>query len=178
MLARLRQLKTPAEIEILRRLSRIADRAITESYHAVAAGKTAIKEALKFAQQAPKAEPETALDPSAIFAAPPVARTTAGPLEDGPEERNRDPERFLHRIDSSVEVFRVVGRTSPGHHSGLTTFSFIQSFIARVQSAFQSGLLYVSGACPGHQQYMSVVPKRSVSIGVHSCFVDPVQSFS
>jgi Xaa-Pro dipeptidase len=38
MLARLREVKTPAEIEILRRLSRIADRAITEAYRAVRAG--------------------------------------------------------------------------------------------------------------------------------------------
>lgn len=40
LLARLRQLKTPAEIDVLRKLSRIADRAITEAYHAVSAGKT------------------------------------------------------------------------------------------------------------------------------------------
>jgi Xaa-Pro aminopeptidase len=38
MLARLREVKTAAEIEILRRLSRIADRAITEAYRAVRAG--------------------------------------------------------------------------------------------------------------------------------------------
>ena len=38
MLARLREIKTPAEIEILRRLSRIADRAITEAYRAAHAG--------------------------------------------------------------------------------------------------------------------------------------------
>src|SRR6266550_1390519 len=38
LLARLRQIKTPAEIDILRRLSRIADRAITEAYRAVRAG--------------------------------------------------------------------------------------------------------------------------------------------
>jgi Xaa-Pro aminopeptidase len=40
ILARLRQIKTPAEIEILRRLSRIADRAITDAYHSVRAGAT------------------------------------------------------------------------------------------------------------------------------------------
>jgi Xaa-Pro dipeptidase len=40
LLARLRQLKTPQEIEILRKLSRIADRAITGAYGAVAAGAT------------------------------------------------------------------------------------------------------------------------------------------
>jgi Xaa-Pro dipeptidase len=38
MLARLREIKTPPEIDILRRLSRIADRAITEAYRAVRAG--------------------------------------------------------------------------------------------------------------------------------------------
>src|SRR5437763_5849714 len=38
LLARLRQIKTPAEIDILRRLSRIADKAITDAYHAVHAG--------------------------------------------------------------------------------------------------------------------------------------------
>ena len=38
LLARLRQIKTPDEIEILRRLSRIADKAITDAYHCVHAG--------------------------------------------------------------------------------------------------------------------------------------------
>ncbi|MCL2430824.1 MAG: aminopeptidase P family N-terminal domain-containing protein, partial [Alphaproteobacteria bacterium] len=38
LLSRLREIKTPAEIEILRRLSRIADRSITEAYRAVGAG--------------------------------------------------------------------------------------------------------------------------------------------
>jgi Xaa-Pro dipeptidase len=38
LLARLRQLKTPAEIDILRKLSRIADKAITDAYHFVSAG--------------------------------------------------------------------------------------------------------------------------------------------
>ena len=37
-LARLRQIKTPEEIEILRRLSRIADQAITDAYRSVGAG--------------------------------------------------------------------------------------------------------------------------------------------
>jgi ectoine hydrolase len=40
LLARLRQIKTPEEIEILRRLSRIADRAIVEAYRSVRAGST------------------------------------------------------------------------------------------------------------------------------------------
>jgi Xaa-Pro dipeptidase len=40
LLARLRQLKTPQEIDILRRLSRIADRAIASAYGAVATGAT------------------------------------------------------------------------------------------------------------------------------------------
>jgi len=40
LLARLRRIKTPAEIEILRRLSRIADRAIIDAYGAAAAGAT------------------------------------------------------------------------------------------------------------------------------------------
>ena len=38
MLATLREIKTPAEIDMLRRLSRIADRAITEAYRSVHAG--------------------------------------------------------------------------------------------------------------------------------------------
>jgi Xaa-Pro dipeptidase len=38
LLARLRQIKTPMEIDILRRLSRIADKAITDAYHSVSAG--------------------------------------------------------------------------------------------------------------------------------------------
>jgi Xaa-Pro dipeptidase len=40
LLARLRQLKTPEEIDILRKLSRIADRAIASAYGAVTAGST------------------------------------------------------------------------------------------------------------------------------------------
>ena len=40
LLARLRQIKTAQEIEILRNLSRIADRAITQAYAAVTAGST------------------------------------------------------------------------------------------------------------------------------------------
>jgi Xaa-Pro dipeptidase len=38
LLARLRQIKTPAEIGLLRKLSRIADKAITDAYHSVRAG--------------------------------------------------------------------------------------------------------------------------------------------
>jgi Xaa-Pro dipeptidase len=38
LLARLRQIKTPAEIDVLRRLSRIADKSITDAYHSVRAG--------------------------------------------------------------------------------------------------------------------------------------------
>jgi Xaa-Pro aminopeptidase len=38
LLARLRQIKTPEEIDIMRRLSRIADKAITDAYHSVSAG--------------------------------------------------------------------------------------------------------------------------------------------
>src|SRR5260370_35085918 len=40
LLSRLREIKTPTEIEILRRLSRIADQSITKAYHAVGAGST------------------------------------------------------------------------------------------------------------------------------------------
>jgi Xaa-Pro dipeptidase len=40
LLARLRQIKTPAEIDILRRLSRIADKAISDAYQSVRAGMT------------------------------------------------------------------------------------------------------------------------------------------
>ena len=40
LLARLREVKTPDEIDILRKLSRIADKAITDAYHAVHVGST------------------------------------------------------------------------------------------------------------------------------------------
>lgn len=40
LLARLREVKTPDEIDILRRLSRIADKSITDAYRAVHAGST------------------------------------------------------------------------------------------------------------------------------------------
>jgi Xaa-Pro aminopeptidase len=38
LLARLRQVKTAGEIDVLRRLSRIADKAITDAYHSIRAG--------------------------------------------------------------------------------------------------------------------------------------------
>ena len=53
----------------------------------VARGKATVKAALAFAQSAPEAAPETALDASAVFAAPHVSQQPAGPLEDGPEHR-------------------------------------------------------------------------------------------
>jgi ectoine hydrolase len=40
ILARLREIKTPEEIDILRRLSRIADKAITDAYRSIRAGST------------------------------------------------------------------------------------------------------------------------------------------
>jgi len=40
LLSRLREIKTPEEIEILRRLSRIADKSITDAYRSVRAGST------------------------------------------------------------------------------------------------------------------------------------------
>lgn len=54
---------------------------------AVESGKATIKAALRFAQEAPKAAPETALDPYAVFAAPAQRHTIAPALEEGPEER-------------------------------------------------------------------------------------------
>ncbi len=40
LVSRLREIKTAAEIEVLRRLSRIADQSITQAYHSVGAGST------------------------------------------------------------------------------------------------------------------------------------------
>lgn len=60
---------------------------LEEAEAAEAAAKTTAKEAIRFAQQAPKAAAETALQPSAIFAAPPQPQTIAPALEDGPEDR-------------------------------------------------------------------------------------------
>lgn len=42
LLARLREIKTPEEIDLLRRLSRIADRAVIEAYRSVRAGSTEV----------------------------------------------------------------------------------------------------------------------------------------
>ena len=64
-----------------------------------------------------------------------------GEQQGRPEQHQREKDRSLHRIVPSVGLFRVVDRAAASYHSGLTTLSFIQSFIARVQSAFQSGLL-------------------------------------
>ncbi len=64
-----------------------------------------------------------------------------GEQQGRPEQHQREKDRSLHRIVPSVGLFRAVYRATASYHSGLTTLSFIQSFIARVQSAFQSGLL-------------------------------------
>ncbi len=53
----------------------------------VARAKATVKAALKFAQDAPKSAPETALDPAAIYAAPPVPVSPVSLLPEGPDER-------------------------------------------------------------------------------------------
>ncbi|MDH2442926.1 dehydrogenase E1 component subunit alpha/beta [Amnibacterium sp. CER49] len=53
----------------------------------VDAGKAVIKEALKFAQNDPKPSPESAVDPSVVYAAPPRSVPVGPVLEPGPEER-------------------------------------------------------------------------------------------
>jgi Xaa-Pro dipeptidase len=104
LLARLRQIKTPAEIEILRKLSRIADKAITDAYHAVSAGASEMDLA---------------------------AAMTRGVYEQGAEyfklmivatgERSVFPnvgptERILKRGDvCRVEIFPMIG----GYHAGV-----------------------------------------------------------
>ncbi len=104
LLARLRQIKTPAEIDLLRRLSRIADKAITDAYHSVTAGKSEMDLA---------------------------AALTRGVYEQGAEyfklmivatgERSVFPnvgptERILKRGDvCRVEIFPMIG----GYHAGV-----------------------------------------------------------
>lgn len=59
-----------------------------EVAEAVNLAKEEVKRALAFAQEAPKADGETALDPLSVFAAPPgPSQAPAGPLEDGPDDR-------------------------------------------------------------------------------------------
>jgi Xaa-Pro aminopeptidase len=104
LLARLRQIKTPGEIDILRRLSRIADKAITDAYHAVRAGSSEMDLA---------------------------AALTRGVYEQGAEyfklmivatgERSVFPnvgptDRILKRGDvCRVEIFPIIG----GYHAGV-----------------------------------------------------------
>lgn len=104
VLARLRQIKTPAEIDILRRLSRIADKAITNAYHSVHTGASEMDLA---------------------------AALTRGVYEQGAEyfklmivatgERSVFPnvgptERILQRGDiCRVEIFPIIG----GYHAGV-----------------------------------------------------------
>jgi Xaa-Pro aminopeptidase len=104
LLARLRQIKTPTEIDILRKLSRIADKAITDAYHSVSAGATEMDLA---------------------------AALTRGVYEQGAEyfklmivatgERSVFPnvgptERILKRGDvCRVEIFPMIG----GYHAGV-----------------------------------------------------------
>src|SRR5215468_10120611 len=104
LLARLRQIKTPGEIEILRTLSRIADKATTDAYHSVTAGASEMDLA---------------------------AALTRGIYEQGAEyfklmivatgERSVFPnvgptERILRRGDiCRVEIFPMIG----GYHAGV-----------------------------------------------------------
>jgi Xaa-Pro dipeptidase len=104
LLARLRQIKTPAEIDVLRRLSRIADKSITDAYHSVRAGSSEMDLA---------------------------AALTRGIYEQGAEyfklmivatgERSVFPnvgptERILKRGDvCRVEIFPMIG----GYHAGV-----------------------------------------------------------
>ncbi|MGH3626943.1 MAG: alpha-ketoacid dehydrogenase subunit alpha/beta [Sciscionella sp.] len=55
---------------------------------AINRGKDRIKVALKFAQDSPEPDPESATDPRTVYGAPPTPAEPAGPLEDGPEERS------------------------------------------------------------------------------------------
>ena len=73
--------------QLQRRLVESGTATKEETDAAVAAAKATVKEAVRFAQTAPNATAESALDPSAIFAAPPQPQTVAAPLADGPEER-------------------------------------------------------------------------------------------
>lgn len=54
---------------------------------AIQRAKDTVKEALRFAQNAPLPAPETAAAPEVVFAAPPTPVAIGEPLEDGPEER-------------------------------------------------------------------------------------------
>jgi Xaa-Pro dipeptidase len=112
MLARLRQIKTPEEISILRKLSRIADEAITGAYAAVSAGMTEMDLA---------------------------AALTRGVYERGAEyfklmivatgERSVFPnvgptERVLRRNDvCRVEIFPMIN----GYHAGVCRTACVQS---------------------------------------------------
>jgi len=104
LLARLRQIKTQTEIDLLRRLSHIADKAITDAYHSVRAGASEMDLA---------------------------AALTRGVYEQGAEyfklmivatgERSVSPnvgptERILKRGDvCRVEIFPIIG----GYHAGV-----------------------------------------------------------
>jgi 2-oxoisovalerate dehydrogenase E1 component len=58
-----------------------------ETDAAVKRGKATVAAALRFAQQAERAEAPTALEPSAVYAAPPSPQEVGPPLEEGPEDR-------------------------------------------------------------------------------------------
>jgi 2-oxoisovalerate dehydrogenase E1 component len=59
----------------------VADREAVDA--AVDRGKARIKDALRFAQQSPEADPTTAADASDVYGAPPVPVEVAGPLPEG-----------------------------------------------------------------------------------------------
>ncbi len=59
----------------------LADRATVEA--AVDRGKQRVKQALRFAQQSPEADPAAAADPSTVYGAVPAPTGAAGPLPEG-----------------------------------------------------------------------------------------------
>lgn len=67
----------------------LRDRGVAEEQisAALARAKATIADAVTFAQQAPQGDPASALDPAAVYAAPPVPVLPAGPLAEGPKER-------------------------------------------------------------------------------------------
>lgn len=71
----------------------------------VTAAKAVIKGALKFAQDAPKPTPESAVDPAVVYAAPPRSWPIGPVLEPGPEDRMLTiAEGLREGIESEMDI--------------------------------------------------------------------------
>lgn len=122
LLARLRQIKTAKEVELLRRLSRIADRSITEALRAVKLGSSEMDIAAALTRNVYALGAEQ-------FKLMIVATGERSQLPNvGPSERQLKPADVCR-----VEIFPVIG----GYHAGVCRTAVVQRAPAHAERIWQ-----------------------------------------